>query len=75
MVLFYQAASVLRAPLIEPSLLSKTDPRDLAKPALDVVLGALIARAGEDLLPLSELNQLAFEDECGVVSGAGCLLY
>jgi len=40
MLLVYQAASVLRAPLIEPSFLSKTDPRDLSKPALDLVLGA-----------------------------------
>ncbi len=60
MVLVYQAASVSHTPLFEPSLLSKTDPRDLSKPPLDVVLGALIARASEDLLTRGELDQLAF---------------
>ncbi len=75
MVLVYQAASVPHTPLFEPSLLSETDPRDLSEAPLDVVLGALIARTREDLFPRRELDQLAFENEGGMVSRAGGLLY
>ena len=47
----------------------------LAKSPLDVVLRSLIAGSSENFLARGEFNQLAFEDECGVVGGAGGLLY